>query len=151
MFTQNEGAGQKAWVQSATYFSGDDYYEKGEATMTLTANYNNDTNRAITGASGQVMGDYGKVADPVNMVVTGKYISTLVVNIQPSSDTIIPTTVAGNDFTAILTSQGTVWAWGTNEYGQLGQGLPVKTGSSWVGAGSTGIASAAENLSLIHI
>ena len=114
MFTQNTGTGQKAWVQSATYFSGDDYYDKGDATMTLTATYNNDTNRATTGASGQVTGDYGKVADPVNMVVTGQYVSTLLINIQASSNTIIPDTVAGNDFTAILTSQGTVWAWGTN-------------------------------------
>ena len=52
---------------------------------------------------GQVVGDYGLVADPVRQVVTGQYVYTLDIDLQESSDAIIPNTAAGEDFTAVLT------------------------------------------------
>ena len=51
------------------------------------------------------------------------------VEVRPSDLTVGKTSVAypqvaaGTDFTVALKADGTVWTWGNNEYGQLGNGV----------------------------
>ena len=44
------------------------------------------------------------------------------VEVLKKDDITIPKTVSGKDFTVALKSDGTVWTWGYNGYGQLGVG-----------------------------
>ncbi|MCM1439655.1 MAG: hypothetical protein NC131_10735, partial [Roseburia sp.] len=141
--TGNSTGDQKAMVFSTLWPNVE--YKTGKSTITLTSTYNNDTDKALKmGVNGQVLGDYGLVADPVRQVVTGQYVYTLDIDLQPSSDAIIPNTTAGLEFTAILSDSGNVWVWGSNQYGQLGQGNTV--------GGSTGIANgnSASNVSVAN-
>ncbi|MCM1296834.1 MAG: hypothetical protein NC311_14950, partial [Muribaculaceae bacterium] len=57
-----------------------------------------------------------------DMVVTGQYVFSLDIDLQPSSTEIVPKTVAGQNFTAMNTVEGNVWVWGENVWGVLGQG-----------------------------
>ena len=49
-----------------------------------------------------------------------RYSGALLVTVVPSDVLVAPMVAAGDGFTLALQSDGTVWAWGNNTYGQLG-------------------------------
>lgn len=54
------------------------------------------------------------------------FVGTLVVRVKRSADTVaVPMVASGNNFTMALREDGTVWAWGLNSSGQLGDGTKV--------------------------
>ena len=54
------------------------------------------------------------------------FVGTLVVRVKRSADTVaVPMVSSGNNFTLALREDGTVWAWGVNNAGQLGDGTKV--------------------------
>ena len=57
-------------------------------------------------------------------VTTNKLPNTVLVEVEVlrKDDITMPKTVSGQDFTVALKSDGTVWTWGYNGYGQLGLG-----------------------------
>ena len=57
-------------------------------------------------------------------VTTNKLPNTVLIEVEvlKKDDITIPKTVSGKDFTVALKSDGTVWTWGYNGYGQLGVG-----------------------------
>lgn len=62
------------------------------------------------------------IADSQNSVSTSTSdnLSTPISNIPQDIENV--QTASGNNFVAYLRSDGTVWAWGNNQYGQLGNG-----------------------------
>ena len=54
------------------------------------------------------------------------FVGTLVVRVKRSADAVaVPMVASGNNFTMALREDGTVWAWGLNSSGQLGDGTKV--------------------------
>ena len=50
------------------------------------------------------------------------YVGHLYVDVKSPNNFTTPQVVAGDDFVIALRSDGTVWSWGNNDYGQLGNG-----------------------------
>ena len=82
-------------------------------------NNNNRTNPVTAGTT--AIQDYGYKSNQT-WLVTGEYTGSIEIDLQESSDTILTGTAAGENFTAFLDNNGTVWVWGDNQYGVLGQG-----------------------------
>ena len=112
--------------------------KKGQSTITIQSTYNNyDGTKLNTNVMpGTVLGDYEAAhsgAGDDHVLITGIYVGSQVINFQEASDAIIPTVEAGEKFTVFLDGDGTVWAWGSNDKGQLGQ--RTTTGSAgYIGA-----------------
>ncbi|MCI5604895.1 MAG: hypothetical protein MR413_04525, partial [Clostridia bacterium] len=51
------------------------------------------------------------------------YVGVLEVSVKPEGTKVMPMIVSGDNHTLALMSDGTVWAWGANTYGQLGNGI----------------------------
>ena len=70
---------------------------------------------------------YGRVVVyfSVDYTIAGQthtYSGAILVTVLPTGQAAVPMVAAGKNFTVGLRSDGTVWAWGSNEYGQLGDG-----------------------------
>ncbi|MBR0088939.1 MAG: hypothetical protein IJP94_03750, partial [Clostridia bacterium] len=93
----------------------------------------------VTGTDTNIGTEKWYVAEPVNfkdkkkdvdLVITDGSPATdnvkkgsLLLNVAPPNMFADPMVVSGDDFTVALKSDGTVWAWGANTYGQLGYGF----------------------------
>ena len=64
----------------------------------------------------------GIVEDAPDVEENGIYAGKLKVTIEDANNFATPMVCSGEDFTVALKSDGTVWAWGDNTYGQLGTG-----------------------------
>ena len=64
-----------------------------------------------------------KISDTEQYIYSG----SILVIVLPDDGVAVPMVAAGRDFTLALRSDGTVWAWGNNEYGQLGTNLGYDT------------------------
>ncbi|MCM1297026.1 MAG: hypothetical protein NC311_15920, partial [Muribaculaceae bacterium] len=122
----NNNAPDNATIYNDDYRKDPDDYFTGRTTLTLSADYNNGPGKSWNNYEAddwQVFGDYDLVGSHIpDMVFTGNYVFTLDIDLQPSSTTIIPKAVAGQNYSAMNTSEGNVWVWGDNVYGILGQG-----------------------------
>ena len=64
----------------------------------------------------------GIVEDARDVDINGVYAGKLKVTIEDANNFATPMVRTGENFTVALKSDGTVWAWGDNTYGQLGTG-----------------------------
>lgn len=64
----------------------------------------------------------GIVEDAADVDINGVYAGKLKVIIEDANNFATPMIRTGENFTVALKSDGTVWAWGDNTYGQLGTG-----------------------------
>ncbi|MCI5604818.1 MAG: hypothetical protein MR413_04125, partial [Clostridia bacterium] len=68
---------------------------------------------------------FGETTIRVENTDTG-FVGLLVVRVKRSADTIaVPMVAAGNNYSVALREDGTLWAWGINDYGQLGDGTKI--------------------------
>ena len=58
----------------------------------------------------------------VNIVGDSVSTAAIKVEVAPSGAKAFPQVALGNKFSAALRADGTVWTWGNNDYGQLGNG-----------------------------
>ncbi|MBQ3463772.1 MAG: hypothetical protein IJH36_11855, partial [Clostridia bacterium] len=58
-------------------------------------------------------------------VTTGEYIKNIKLTLRPLGQIVEPVIAAGRDFSVALRGDGTVWAWGLNDMGQLGDGTNI--------------------------
>ena len=99
---------------------------------TMNGHYNNNnhpgTGNSYTTADheyGYKNGENGGANE--TWLVTGVYAGTVEIDLQESVNTILTGTAAGDNFTAFLDNNGTVWVWGDNQYGVMGQRNNVGT------------------------
>jgi alpha-tubulin suppressor-like RCC1 family protein len=78
-----------------------------------------DENGNVTAVGAGEVTITGKIAD-------GETLSYMLEILENSSTSLAPAIVAGDLFSAVLTPDGTVWAWGNNGYGQLGDGTTTQ-------------------------
>ena len=98
--------------------------KEDSAAITMRADYYNHSGPGTTNfALGTVTGDYGvtHTNDDPHVLLTGVYVGSILLNFQEAGDAIISNVVAGSSFTVFLDGDGSVWAWGHNDKGQLAQ------------------------------
>lgn len=101
--------------------NGFNVYSKSTPSMSFTYESNN-INVAAVNSSGVVTGvKTGDASIKVTEINSG-YVIYVPVYVRQNGAVAVPQIEAGTDFTAVLKSNGTVWTWGANPNGVLGNG-----------------------------
>ena len=109
----------KAASGAAAKYNWQTYRGKDSADGTLSEDDIISVNKVTGEVTGRAVGTSYVIAnEPGDATMTAVY----KVEVKPAAAVAFPQVAGGRDFSIGLKADGTVWAWGNNQYGQLGDG-----------------------------
>lgn len=135
-----ETQGTTFWSDSATVFNADGawyvHFQYGVAFYNLKSG-SNQIRLVRTGQSGSSTTTTVSATTTTSTTTTVSTTTTL----SPGADSVVPRVVAGNYHAIALQSDGSVWTWGANTSGQLGDGTKTdRNHAALVGTGYKSVA-----------